>query len=353
MSDQSHSSQGTQLLFVIASLVIIIWGFTLAQSVIVLFLLSAFLAVLGIPLVLWLQRKRVPAALAALMVICGMVAVLLIVGVLVGASLSSFTASLPAYQARLQEQIQSLKMFLAANGIENSDKILSEYIDPAALMRLTANLLSGLGSALSNIFLILLIVMFILLEAPGFPAKLRAAFGSRLLAVRPFTQFMNDINHYVIVKTGVSVGTGILTGVWVAILGVDFPVLWGFLSFLLNYIPSLGVVIAAIPVVLLALIQYGLGRALLVAAGYLAVNIIVGTFLEPRIVGRGVGLSTLVVFLSLILWGSIFGLVGMVLCVPITMTLKFALENNEQTRWFAVLLGREPSNVEDTKRQHP
>ena len=352
MSDQSHSTQGTQFLFVIAALVIIIWGFTLAQSVIVLFLVSAFLAVLGIPQVLWLQRKRVPSALAALLVICGMIAVLLIASVLVGASLSSFTVNLPSYQARLQEQIQFLKIYLAGKGIENVDKILSENLDPAALMRLTASLLSGLGSALSNIFLILLIVTFILLEAPNFPAKLRAAFGSRMLEARPFMRFIDDINHYVVVKTGVSVSTGILTGLWLAILGVDFPVLWGFLSFLLNYVPSLGVVIAAVPVVLLALIQYGLGRALLVAVGYLAVNIVVGSILEPRIVGRGVGLSTLVVFLSLVLWGSIFGLVGMVLCVPITMTLKFALENNEQTRWFAVLLRREPSNVEATKRQH-
>jgi AI-2 transport protein TqsA len=351
MSDQNRSNQGTQFLFVIAALVIIIWGFTLAQSVIVLFLVSAFLAVLGIPQVLWLQRKRVPSALAALLVICGMVAILLIASILVGASLSSFTVNLPAYQARLQEQVQSFKGYLAGKGIENVDKILSEYVDPAALMRLTASLLSGLGSALSNIFLILLTVTFILLEAPNFPAKLKASFGSRMLEARPIMQFVADINHYVVVKTGVSVGTGILTGVWLVILGVDFPVLWGFLSFLLNYVPNLGVLIAAVPAVLLALIQYGLGRALLVAIGYLAVNIVVGSFLEPRIVGRGVGLSTLVVFLSLVLWGSIFGLVGMVLCVPITMTLKFALENNEQTRWFAVLLGREPSNVKDIKRQ--
>jgi predicted PurR-regulated permease PerM len=172
---------------------------------------------------------------------------------------------------------------------------------------------------------------------------MKAAFGTRKSGSPPFMQVIEDINHYVVVKTGVSLSTGVLAGVWLAILGVDYPVLWGFLAFLLNYVPNLGVIIAAVPVVLLALVQYGLGRALLVAAGYLAVNIVVGTIVEPRIVGRGVGLSTLVVFLSLIFWGSIFGLVGMVLCVPITMTLKFALETNEQTRWLAVLLGREPS----------
>ncbi len=343
MTDQSHSNQGTQFLFVAAALVIVIWGFTMAQSVIVLFLVAVFLAVLGTPPVLWMRRKRVPSVLAALIVISGMVAVLLIAGVLIGASLSNFTNSLPAYQTRLQEQVESLKGFLAGKGFEDTDKIITDYVDPAHLMGLTASLLSGLGSALSNIFLILLIVTFILLEAPTFPAKLRAAFGSRMKGVPPFMQYIEGINHYVVVKTGVSVGTGVLTGLWLVILGVDFPVLWGFLAFLLNYVPNLGVVIAAVPVVLLALVQYGLGRALLVAAGYLAVNIVVGTILEPRIVGRGVGLSTLVVFLSLILWGSIFGLVGMVLCVPLTMTLKFVLETNEQTRWFGVMLGRETS----------
>ena len=343
MNDQSHSHQGSQFLFVTASLVIIIWGLTLAQSVIALFLVSIFLAVLGTQPALWLRRKRVPSVLAALIVILAMVGALLIVGVLVGTSLSDFTGSLPSYQARLQEQVQSLKVFLTSKGIENVDNILTDYINPAALMSLTASLLSGLGSTLSNIFLILLIVSFILLEAPTFPAKLKAAFGSRQTGSPPFMQVIEDINHYVVVKTGVSVSTGILTGVWLAILGVDYPVLWGFLAFLLNYVPNVGVIIAAVPVVLLALVQYGLGRALLVAAGYLAVNIVVGTILEPRIVGRGVGLSTLVVFLSLIFWGSIFGLVGMVLCVPITMTVRFALESNEQTRWLAILLGREPS----------
>jgi predicted PurR-regulated permease PerM len=126
-----------------------------------------------------------------------------------------------------------------------------------------------------------------------------------------------------------------------SILGVDFPFLWGFLAFLLNYVPNLGVVIAAIPAVLLTLLQLGAGRAALAGGGYLAVNFIIGTAIEPRLVGRGVGLSTLVVFLSLILWGDLLGLIGMVLCIPFTMTLKFALENNKNTQWIAVLLGPE------------
>jgi Predicted permease len=135
--------------------------------------------------------------------------------------------------------------------------------------------------------------------------------------------------------------TGILIGIWMSILGVDFPILWGFLAFLLNYVPILGVVIAAVPAILLTFIQLGLGHAALASLGYILVNFIVGTVVEPKLVGRGVGLSTLVVFLSLIFWGNLLGIIGMVLCIPFTMTLKFVLENNEKTRWLAIVLGTE------------
>jgi AI-2 transport protein TqsA len=122
---------------------------------------------------------------------------------------------------------------------------------------------------------------------------------------------------------------------------VDYPVLWGFLAFLLHFIPNLGQIMAAIPTMLLALIQLGLGSAALVGAGYLVVGFILGNIVEPRLMGRKLGLSTLVVFLSLIFWGNLLGVIGVVLCIPFTMTLKFAFEINKSTRWIAVLLGSE------------
>jgi AI-2 transport protein TqsA len=346
MKEQNHPRSGNHLLVLMAAFVIVVWGITLAQSVLVLLLVSMFLAVLGVPPAQWLERKRVPSALAVLLVVSAMIGVLFLVGGFVGASISNFTNRMPWYQTRLQEQLGLFEAFLADKGIQNADKILTDYLNPAVLMRLTATLLSGLGSTLSNIFLILLIVTFILLETSSFPAKLHAAFGDKQLGVPRFVRFMDDIKLYVIVKTGVSVTTGILIGVWLLILGVDSPVLWGFLSFLLNYVPNLGVIIAAVPAALLALIQFGFGRALLVIVGYLAVNLVIGTFIEPRLVGRNVGLSTLVVFLSLILWGSIFGLVGAVLCVPLTMALKFSLETDDRTRSIAILLGRDVTKLD-------
>jgi AI-2 transport protein TqsA len=341
MTEQNNSQHGIRFLFIAAALVIIVWGINQAQSVLVSFLVAVFFAIIGTPLVLWLERKRIPSVVAVLLVVAGMITILLILGAIVGASINSFYTELPVYQTRLQEQVSAFHALLAANGIRGMDKILLGYINPAAVMNLTARLLAGLGLALSNIVLILLTVTFILLEASSFPIKLRAVLGDPRQVFPQFTRFVGDIERYMVIKSLISMATGILIGIWLTILGVDFPILWGFLAFLLNYVPSVGSTVAAIPAVLLAVIQLGIGSAVMAMAGYMAVNFILDNVIETRLMGRKLGLSTLVVFLSLIFWGSLLGPVGMVLCIPLTMTLKFACENNKGTQWIAVLLGPE------------
>jgi AI-2 transport protein TqsA len=341
LNEQSNYQRGIHFLVMAAALVIIIGGINQAQSVLVPFLVAVFLAMLGTPSVLWLERKRIPSVVAVLIVVIGMVTILLIIGGLVGTSLNNFINVLPSYQQRIQEQFSELKAILAKKGIRITDKMVLEYINPDALMRLLIGMLGGLGSALSNIILILLTVTFILLEASSFPTKLRAVLGDPMQAFPQFTRFVDDVKRYMIIKTGISLIAGMLIGIWLSILGVDSPVLWGFLAFLLHYVPNVGFIIAAIPAVILTFVQLGIGSAVLTAAGYLAVSIILGNVVEPRLMGRRLGLSTLVVFLSLIFWGSLLGLIGVVLCIPFTMTLKFACENNKNTRWIAVLLGPE------------
>ncbi|MEJ2034102.1 MAG: AI-2E family transporter, partial [Deltaproteobacteria bacterium] len=180
-----------------------------------------------------------------------------------------------------------------------------------------------------------------LLEASSFPAKLRASRHDPQAALAGYEQVVRDINDYMKIKTWISLATGIFIAIWLAILGVDYPLLWGVLAFLLNYVPNIGSIIAAVPAVLLALVQLGTTSALLAAAGYLAVNMVVGNVVEPRFMGRGLGLSTLVVFLSLVFWGWVWGPIGMLLSVPLTMMIKIALASNEETRRFAILLGSE------------
>jgi predicted PurR-regulated permease PerM len=328
-------------LFIIASIVIITWSIYQAQAFFVQMLVALFLSVIGAPPVLWLKKKRVPSTLAVLIVLASMIIMLLLIGGVVGTSIANFSSSLPNYQSRIDEEVQAIMNFMESKGAKISDTSLLQYVDPTAIMNLTAGLLSGFTSTLSSIFLILLTVTFILLEVSSFTAKLHTILDDPETTFPRLSKFIADINQYMFIKTGVSMATGIFVGLWLSILRVDFPVLWGFLAFLLNFIPSFGVVIAALPAVLLAFIQYGMGSALLTIIGYIVINFLIGTLIEPKIVSKRIGLSTLVVFLSLILWGNLLGLIGMVLCIPFTMTLKFALEQSEQTKWIAILLGPE------------
>ncbi len=296
---------------------------------------------LGTPLVQWLERKRVPHVPAVLLVLLVLIVLLLGGTGLVATSLGGFSADMPAYQERIQGQVPVLRALLADRGLHVTDKALLEYLNPAAVMTLAVSLLGGLGSALSNIVLILLTVLFILLEASSFPVKLRAVLGDPREKFPEFTKFVDDIQRYMLVATGLNLTAGVLIGIMLTVLGVNSPVLWGFLAFMLLYIPHVGSIIAAIPAVSLTLVLFGPGRAALVAAGYVLIQFTIGNVVWPKLVGRKMSLSTLVVFLSLVFWGRMLGLMGAVLCVPFTMTLKFLCENHESTRWIAVLLGPE------------
>jgi AI-2 transport protein TqsA len=341
MTEQINSSRGMRILIGAAALVIIIAGINLAQSVVVLFLVSFFLALLGTPPVLWLKEKNIPSGFAVLIVMAGMIIIIILISAQIGSSFSSFLDELPLLQSRIREQVLDLSAYLRSKGFSGTQKLLLDYIKPEVLLKLTGNLLSGMSSVLSDFILVILTMTFILLEVSSFPIKLRSIIGDPKQKFPQFTKFANDMKHYMIIKTLISLATGILVAVWLYILGVDYPILWGFLAFLLNYIPNIGSVVAAIPPVILAFIQLGLGSAVMVAAGYIVVNFLIGNVIEPRLMGRKLRLSTLVVFLSLIFWGGLLGLVGAILSIPLTMTLKFAFESNEKTRWIAMLLGSE------------
>jgi len=328
-----------RILVILSMFAVIFISIKQAQAILEWLLFTLFLAVIGAPLVLWLERKRIPYVVAVILIVAGMTAVLVVVGVVVGASLNRFYTDLPSYQALLQKRISSLQALLAANGITITDSLPVHLTDTEVVKGLVASLLRGLGSTLFELAMILLTVTFILLEAPSFPVKLRAILGDPKKDFHLFMKFIYDIQHYMNIKTAISLMEGILVGVWLFILGVDFPILWGFLVFLLRYVPNVGALIAAVPAVLLAFIEFGLGRAAQVAIVYLAVEFILGNLVEPMLMGRKLGLSALVVIVSLIFWGSLLGIVGVVLCIPLTMTLKFVCENNKNTRWIAVLLG--------------
>jgi AI-2 transport protein TqsA len=340
-NDNIHYSGIFKCLVGVASFVVIIAGMKAAKSILVPFLLSIFISVICGPLLFWLRRKAFPMWLALLSVIM----IVLLAGslfvMLAGSSLNDFSQSLPVYQASLQGKISEISLMLKNVGINLPEKQILGYLDPGAVMGFASTILSGLGNVLSDAFLIFITVIFILLEEATFHDKLSSIIGKKIN-----TDFLKlvaaNINRYMAIKTWISLGVGLFVTVWLLILGIDYPILWGLLAFILNYVPVIGSMIASVPVILLALVQAGVLQASLAAAGFIAIHIIVGNFLEPRIMGRGLGLSTLIVFLSLVFWGWVLGPVGMLLSVPLTTVLKIGFSSSEKTRWIAVLMDSEP-----------
>ena len=180
------------------------------------------------------------------------------------------------------------------------------------------------------------------MEAASMPQKVRVAFGrSEHEPFLAFTQFMKHLNQYLAIKTMIGVATGVAVTLFLLAEGIDFPFVLGLLAFLLNYIPTLGSILAAVPAVILAFLEFGLGSAGLTTAVYIGVNVGLGQIIEPRLQGQGLGLSPMVVFLSLVFWGWMLGIVGILLAIPLTMTAKLAFEESPKYRWLAILLGPE------------
>ncbi|HBR4372454.1 AI-2E family transporter [Klebsiella pneumoniae] len=274
---------GLKMVIMLGMLVIILTGIRFAADIIVPFILALFLAVIINPLVQLLVRCRVPRVLAISLLIGLIVMLAIVLLASLGTSLNELARTLPQYRNYLYEPMQTIAPWLQRMGFTVSVVELNKYIDPNAVMTLVTSLLTQLSNAMSSIFLLLLTVVFMLLD-------------------------------------------------------VRFAFMWGLLAFALNYIPNIGSVLAAIPPILQVLVFGGLYEALVVLAGYLIVNLVFGNILEPRIMGRGLGLSTLVVFLSLIFWGWLLGPVGMLLSVPLTIIVKIALEQTSGGQSIAFLL---------------
>jgi predicted PurR-regulated permease PerM len=339
-----------QFMLTAAAFVIVVAGMREAQSMLVPFLLSGFIAIIAAPSMLFLKNHGIHTGIAIVLVIMALVGTGSLLGILIGTSVDDFSAQLPTYQAKLREQTALLLQWLTSFGIPVSEEIFSKFFDPAKAMKLAAQGLSSFGNLLTNTFLILLTVIFILFEASSFPAKLRRILPDPDNDYAHFDSFVDNIKRYMAIKSATSLLTGVIIAVWLTLVGIDYPILWGVLAFFLNYVPNIGSIIAAIPAILLAIVQLGTGGALWTLAGFLVANNLVGNVIEPRFMGKGLGLSSLVVFLSLVFWGWVLGTVGMFLSVPLTMTIKIALDSREDTRWLAVLLGPE---IDETETDRP
>lgn len=335
----------------LAAFIVVVAGMKAASSLIVPFLLAVFLAIICAPLLFQMQCRGIPKLLGLLLILGMVVGMWTLLALLVGSALGDFSRNVPYYQDRLTVLTKETWSWLSTHGISFDTSVLQEMLNPGRIMKLVAATLNGLGGMLANAFLILITFIFLLLEAAGIPDKLKAIRGGTDDSLTEYVEITEGVNRYLIIKTMTSLATGAIVFVFLSIQGVDFVILWALLAFLLNYIPNIGSIIAAVPAVLLSLIQFGPSQALITTVGFLLVNTLIGSIIEPRAMGRGIGLSTLVVFLSLTFWGWVLGPVGMLLSVPLTMAAKIALAGNESTRWISLLLGssKDVTNYLDQK----
>lgn len=338
MAEVDRRFVGVRFLVAAASLIVLVAGLRAAQTVLVPFVFAVFLAVLGAAPLSWLRRHRVPSVLAVFIVALIIAGLFILAAFLLGASINEFSGALPRYQGRFHELQASLNSYLGRYQIQLSATNVLSAADPHAVMDLFTKTLRGVGTALSATFLVIVFVLFMLFEAAEFKQKLKAAFGSEQSLGR-FEQTVSEIQRYLGIKTVTSVSTGVMVGLLTYMVGLDFPVLWGMVAFLMNYIPVIGSILAAIPAILLALVQLDLSSVSIIAIGYLVINNVISNVIEPIFMGRGLGLSPLVILLSLAFWGWIWGPVGMLLSVPLTMVAKILLEHSKELRWLAILMG--------------
>lgn len=348
INDSTHLANVAGIRFSLGLVAVIVVVFFLrnAQAIVLPFFVALFGAAVVSPLIFWLQRRGVPTAIAVLAVVSVIAVLGLLIGLLLISSVDQFTERVPYYRSQLDNKLEAfLPKTIGGEPIDWTD--LLRQINPGQAMSIVASMLNGVRGVLTQTMLIALLMVFMLLDLSGFLERLNLVSPSGRAYLHTVAI---SLKQYIAIKTVISLCTGVAAGLCCYFVGVDFAILWGFLAFLLNYIPSIGSILAAIPAVALAFVQLGPGAAFAVAAGYLVINVLMGNLIEPRVMGRGLGLSALVVFVSLIFWGWVLGPMGMLLSVPLTMVIKIALDANPRTRWISLLMGSTMVTEEDPDR---
>jgi predicted PurR-regulated permease PerM len=330
---------------VFASVIVVLAGIKSAASIVIPFLLSLFVAIILSPAYNYFKKKGIPNLLSLSVVIALFMIFLLFVVKLIGTSVQDFSSNITNYEQQLYSSFSKLSQTALNFGIEIPE--IASIVNPKQIMQLTSGIVQGISSMFTNGFVILLSVIFMLLESQHFTDKIKYVTKNSYV-VNNIEEILSKIKRYMVLKALISLFTSFIIWIALLIVGTDYAFLWAVLAFLLNFIPNIGSIIAAVPAVLLTLVQLGSFSAFIVFTIYIGINILIGSVLEPKIMGRGLGLSTLVVFLSLLFWGWLLGIVGMLLSIPLTMMAKIVLDANENTKWIAVFLGT-GENLEEVK----
>ena len=328
-----------RLIVMAASLVIIIAGLKAMAELLGPILLSLFVVLISYPIVTWLKSRGAPGWLAYTGVVLGVIAVGLVFILFLGVSLTQLYNALPAYQERIAQQLSTWEQWLATYNIQIEGVLELEWFDPTEIFQLLFYFVQGLLDTVGNTALTLLIFIYMLASASNFNARLQRGLASDLPLLNRFSSLASSLSTYLLIKSWLGALTAIGQIILMWILGVDFAVLWGVLSFLFNFVPNIGFYIALIPPVVVALIELGLTKAIILAVGYTLINNFFDVAIGPRYLGEGLDLSVVVTFLAVILWAWILGPIGAFMALPLTLMLKkLVLETFSDTQLLASLM---------------
>ena len=326
-----------RVMLLLAALVVVFVGMRLAAPILNPILFAVVLALLFSPIYAWLRRRRVPTPLALVIMLVGLTVLFLAIGGILGVSIARFSGDIGSYTGKLNDQLDNIQSLTKTLGISKAD--LHEALSPSALTGAIAYVLSGVADFLSDLFLILIIVLFLLAEGPAMMNRLRASTGENHPQVERLAIFGRSVIRQLGLRAIVNLATATGVVLLLFVLRVDFPLMWGVLAFFLSFIPWIGLPLAVAPAVVLALAEHGVTSALLVIAGVIIINVVAENALSPMLMGRGLSISPTVLFLGFIFWAWLLGGPGAFLAAPLTIFLILMLGTFPETQWLANVMG--------------
>ncbi len=383
---RKQTGSGLRILLSLASVVVIVMGLKASASLFIPVMAGLFLALLSLPILNWLAARALPRPLAVVATVLIDLLILFVIVFLLSGVIGDLQSKSADYAERMRKQAahfstsmdQQIARFGSfwsragdevppgtETGAETSapattpspgndlsavldtsfptfQELFERYWDSNRLVAMMGkfDVVSRFTSLASQSIFALIVMIFILSESGRYAHKVRDVLRVKGPDLSLFQNTSRDIQKYLAIKTVASAVTGILAAISCIIFRVDFPLLWGLVAFLFNYVPAIGSIFAAVPPVILALILHGFWPAAGVLGCYLVINFTIGNFLEPIFLGDRFGISTVVVVLSVLFWGFIWGPVGMLLAVPLTMLVKVMLDNNADLRWISAFMGK-------------
>jgi AI-2 transport protein TqsA len=338
LADTSHRSV-LRLALISIAVVVVTFGLRAAADIFNTIFFALFLALITLPLFEALIRRGVRSWLALTIVIVGILIVIVAIVAFFVVALTRLAETLPTYQEQLTTQIANLKAFLARFGIDISSVTSYSLLQPTRSVEFVAGFIAGIISACTSVGFILFLIAYMLIESASIAVRLRTGLGADNPVLAQVQEFIHGVSVYAARKAILGGAAAIADTVLLLALGVDFAILWGVLSFILSFIPNIGFLLSLIPPVMLALIQFGPGKALIVLAGYILINGTCDNVIGPRYMGEGVNLSPLVTFIVVMYWSWVLGAAGAFLALPLTILVKLLiLDQYADTRWLGLLI---------------